>query len=61
MDPAVPQHVRDMDYDQLLGIRDSDSIWHVLTRPSGQWCTGFGISILCPVLPMHKAYVSKSK
>ena len=47
--------------DWLLGIKDVNSIWNVLTICDGSYCTGFWISVVCPVMPLYKAYVEKSK
>jgi choline-glycine betaine transporter len=42
-----------MDY--FLGIKDVNSVWNVVTRVDGTYCTGFWISVVCPVVPLYKA------
>jgi len=42
-----------MDY--LLGIKNVNSIWNVVTLCESTYWTGFGISCVCPVYPLYKA------
>jgi len=55
MDPNANEATKALDFDELMGVNDSNSMWTVINKPTGPYCTGFGISIVCPVYPLYKA------
>jgi choline-glycine betaine transporter len=52
--PDFAQELKELEVEDLLGIKDNVSILDVLTRPTSQACAGLGISIVVPVWPLYE-------